>query len=249
MTRRFYRIMTNTYDLPLTDERLNVAASFVRSGSVVCDVGTDHAYLPIRLLLTEVCPRAVVSDVHEAPLAKARENAAHFGCTSRMTFCLADGLSGIDLAGEGVRDILICGMGGELIARILDDAPYTRQNGVKCILQPMSKAADLREYLARRGYRIEDERLAGAGGKIYTCLHVAYDGIIRDFAPVEYLLGVAHIQRGCHGSPLFAEYLLREIRSVEKRQKGLLAGELPSDFEDALLSELYTVAEREGVAL
>lgn len=241
--------MTNTYDLPLTDDRLNLAASFVRPGCVVCDVGTDHAYLPIRLLLSGVCPRAVVSDVNAAPLAKAKENAARYGCTSRMSFYLADGLSRMDLAGENVKDILICGMGGELIARILENAPYTREEGVKCVLQPMSKAADLREYLARRGYRIEDEKLAGAAGKVYTCIHVSYDGIVRDFTPGEYLLGVAHIQRGSAGNPLFADYLIREIRSVEKRQKGLLAGELPTDFEDALLSELYTVAEREGVAL
>lgn len=241
--------MTNTYELPLTDARLNLAASFVRPGCVVCDVGTDHAYLPIRLLLSGVCPRAVATDVNEAPLAKARENAARYGCTSRMSFHLADGLADIDLVTEGVKDILICGMGGELIARILENAPYTRGEGVKCILQPMSKAADLREYLAHRGYRVEDEKLAGAAGKIYTCLHVSYDGIIRDFAPAEYLLGVAHIQRGVGGSALFADYLIREIHSVQKRQNGLLAGELPTDFEDALLSELYTIAEREGVAL
>lgn len=240
--------MTNVYDLPLTDARLNLAASFVRPGHVVCDVGTDHAYLPIRLILTGICPRAVATDVNEAPLAKARENAARYGCTSRMSFYLADGLSDIDLSHEKVEDILICGMGGELIAKILENAPYTREETVKCILQPMSKAADLREYLAHRGYRIEDEKLAEAAGKIYTCLHVSYDGTIRDFTPAEYLLGVAHIQRGMHDT-LFADYLLREIRSVQKRQSGLLAGELPTDFEDALLSELYTIAEREGVAL
>lgn len=241
--------MTNVHDLPLTDARLSLAASFVRPGCVPCDVGTDHAYLPIRLILSGVCPRAVVSDVNAAPLAKAKENAARYGCTSRLSFYLADGLSGIDLAGEGVEDILICGMGGELIARILENAPYTRREGVKCILQPMSKAADLRQYLAHRGYRIEDEKLADAAGKIYTCLHVSYDGIIRGFTPAEFLLGAAHIQRGQAGEKLFADYLLREIRSVQKRQSGLLAGGLPTDFEDALLSELFTIAEREGVTL
>ena len=241
--------MTSTYDLPLTDDRLNLAASFVRPGCVVCDVGTDHAYLPIRLILTGICPRAVATDVNEAPLAKARENAARYGCTSRMSFYLADGLADLDLRSEGVQDILICGMGGELIARILENAPHTREDEVKCILQPMSKAADLRQYLAGRGYRIEDERLAGAAGKIYTCLHVSYDGIIRDYSPAEYLLGAAHIQRGVSGSSLFSDYLIREIHSVQKRQRGLLAGELPTDFEDALLAELYTIAEREGIAL
>ena len=65
--------MKELHDLPWTDDRLRLAASFVRRGSVPCDVGTDHGYLPIYLILTGICPRAVVSDVNPMPLANARE--------------------------------------------------------------------------------------------------------------------------------------------------------------------------------
>ena len=241
--------MKEVYDLPWTDARLRLAASFVRQGSIPCDVGTDHAYLPIYLILSGVCPRAVVSDVNALPLAKAKENGARYGCTSRLSFYLADGLNGIDLEKENVQDILICGMGGDLIARILEEAPYTRREGVKCILQPMSKTADLREYLAQNGYRIEDEQLAEASGKIYTCLHVSYDGVIRKFSPAELLLGGAHIHRGREAGALFSGYLIREIRSVQKRRDGLAAGGYNTSAEDALLAEMFSIAEKEGVVL
>lgn len=241
--------MKELHDLTWTDDRLRLAASFVRCGSVPCDVGTDHGYLPIYLILTGICPRAVVSDVNPMPLANARENAARYGCTSRLSFYLSDGLKDIDLAGEGVQDILVCGMGGELIARILDESLYTRCDGVKCILQPMSSVVDLRMYLAQNGYRIEDEKLACAAGKIYTCLHVSYDGVIRNPSPAELLLGEAHIRRGREAGELFTAYLQREIRSVEKRRNGLAVGGHDTSLEDRLLRDMYSIAESEGVTL
>lgn len=234
--------------LPL-DDRLSLVASFVRKGAVLADVGTDHAYLPIHLLLTGICLHAVATDINEAPLNRAREHAAKYGATDRITFCLADGLAGIDLAAEGVTDIAVCGMGGELIAGILEAAPYTRMSGVRCILQPMSSTEDLRRYLAAAGYRIEDEKLAAAGGKIYTCLAVVYDGVVRTPSPLEILLGEAHIRRGSAAGEVFARYLLREYRSTLKKYRGRRAGGLDTLAEEELLGGMERLAEKNGVTL
>jgi len=238
--------MEITSKLPPLDDRLMLAASFVRPGSVVCDVGTDHAYLPIWLLGQGICPRAVACDIGEGPLNSARLHAARSGYAGQMTFCLADGLNGVDLDAGGVRDIVICGMGGELIARIYTESEYTRRADVRGILQPMSRAEELRTALARNGYRIEDERLAQAAGRIYTCLSVAYDGVIRTLSSAQAMLGEAHIRRGA-AEPLFAEYLHREIRSAEKKYRGRLDGALDIRAEKELLDELYAIAEKEGV--
>lgn len=238
--------MDNSVKISPLDGRLALAASFVRPGSVVCDVGTDHAYLPIWLIQSGICPSAVACDINEGPLKSAKEHAARFGCDDRITFCLTDGLRGVDLDGCGVGDIVICGMGGELIARIYGESSYTRRADVRGILQPMSSVEDLRASLAQDGFRIEDERLAEAAGRIYTCMSVVYDGIIRNPTPAALVLGEAHIRRGCK-EPLFAAYLRRTIQSAEKKYRGRCSGALDASAEKALLDELMAIAEKEGV--
>jgi tRNA (adenine22-N1)-methyltransferase len=227
---------------PLLDARLALAASFIRMGERICDVGTDHAYLPISLILRGISPYAVATDVHAPPLDRARRNAEKWGCADRMVFILADGVSSLDLASRGVRVLLICGMGGELIARILDEAPYTRTDPVRAVLQPMSSAIDLRIYLARAGYRIIDERLAASVGRIYTCMSVVYDGVSRVLSPAALLLGESHIRRGAQ-EPLFMPYLQREIDAVRRRREGLRRGGADTAADDALLAELGRIAE------
>ena len=243
------KTQTLSNEIPPLDERLSLVASFVREGAVLADVGTDHAYLPIYLLHAGICPRSVATDINEAPLNRAREHAAKYGAAEQISFFLADGLAGIDLAAEGVTDIAVCGMGGELIAGILDAAPYTRKEGVRCILQPMSSTEDLRRYLAGAGYRIEDEKLAAAGGKIYTCLAVVYDGVIRTPSPLEVLLGEAHVRRGMEAGDVFARYLLREYRSAVKKYRGRRAGGLDTSAEEELLGAMERLAEKNGITL
>ena len=247
----YERMKTQTLsnEIPPLDDRLSLVASCVRAGAVLADVGTDHAYLPIHLLLAGICPRAVVTDINEAPLTRAREHAAKYGAAERISFYHADGLAGIDLAAEGVTDIAVCGMGGELIAGILDDAPYTRMTGVRCILQPMSSVTDLRRYLADAGYKIEDERLAEAAGKIYTCLTVVYDGVRRSPSPLEILLGEAHIRRGAAAGETFVRYLCREYRSAVKKYNGRRAGGLDTAEEEELLSGMEKLAAENGIIL
>lgn len=239
--------MKNHSAQPL-DGRLALAASFVPAGSVICDVGTDHAYLPIWLIQNGVCPRALACDINEGPLQSARTHARAAGCADKITFYRADGLNGIDLAAEGVQTVLICGMGGELIARIWTECAYSRTRGVRAILQPMSSAEDLRTSLAERGYCIEDERLAEAAGRIYSCLCVTYDGVPRQLTPAEKVLGAAHIRRGCAGEALFAAYLRREIAAAEKKLRGRTAGGLDTAQERALLCELYEIAKKENIS-
>ena len=132
-------------NIPILDSRLSLAASFVREGSVVADIGTDHAYIPIYLLLTNKSKSTIAADINEGPLERARINADRYGIRDGITFCLADGLSTLPLEEMGVTDIVICGMGGELIASIIDASEYAKKSGVRFILQPMSHAEKLRK--------------------------------------------------------------------------------------------------------
>ncbi len=150
------------------DPRLASAASFVRAGAVFADIGTDHGYLPVFLLSEGRIEYAFLSDVNEGPLQKARDNVARAGLEDRCTLLLADGASA--LAGRGITDYAICGMGGELIADIIERAPHLSDGDVRLILQPMSRQEHLRRALYRLGFSITCERYSVAEGKRYVCI-------------------------------------------------------------------------------
>lgn len=227
------------------DERLKTAADFVRDGAVAADIGTDHGYIPISLILSGRCPFVYASDVNRGPLEKAELNALRYGVTDRMAAVLSDGLCFID---EGrvderypVGDIIICGMGGELIARIIDASPYTRRNGVRLILQPMTMADKLRGYLAGNGFDILDERLCTAAGKTYTVISAEYDGIVRKISAVDALLGGKNIERG---GELFLRYASEQREKLKTKINGLRRGGYDTAREENLVCEIEELIRR-----
>ena len=220
------------------DPRLAAAASFVNPGAVVADIGTDHAYLPLFLLENGIARFAVASDINRGPLERAKENAEKAGMTSRMRFVLTDGLTGLEPERDGVDHILICGMGGELIARILGESAYTRRPGVRLILGPMSSPEELRLWLAENGFRIAEEKLAESAGKRYAVLLAEYDGVRRSFTPCELLLGRANIE---NNEPLFRDYARDWLNRINMRIEGRRRGGLPTEEDEALRDEILAL--------
>ena len=168
--------MTDKAPLPSLDGRLMSAVGYVRGG-VVADVGTDHAYLPVYLVATGRADSAVASDINRGPIENAKETVRKYGLENKITTLIADGLDGIEPYHPS--DVIIFGMGGELIATIVDRAKWTRE-GIRLILQPMTKPEVLRDYLGEVGFRIVDEMLSEADGRVYQTLCAEYDGIIRE---------------------------------------------------------------------
>ncbi len=230
--------MTNK--LCTLDGRLTCAASFVRPGSVVCDVGTDHAYILVNLLQRGIASYAVASDINKGPLDRARMSAAKFGVTENIRFVLADGLDGVHPEADGVNDIVVCGMGGELIARIIDDSDYTRNPDVRLILQPMTCAKELRQYLWDNGFDILEERLCEAAGKVYTCIHAAYDGKKRPYIPADLILGRHHIE---HRGRYFDEYADTAVRRLKTQVNGMKKGSLDTAEVEADLASVENALE------
>ena len=156
------------------DERLAAAASFVRHGVRICDVGTDHALLPCFL-----CERGetsvTASDVNEKPLDSARANVEKYGFGDRITLVLSDGLKNV----PPCDDVIIAGMGGELISEIISGCTFINEN-TRFILQPMTKAEILRRFLYGNGFEILEEKGAAVSGKAYTVILAAYTGEKRE---------------------------------------------------------------------
>ena len=199
-------------------KRLCTAASFVRNGAVVADIGTDHAYLPIYLALENRITYALASDINEGPISKARENIIKYGLESKITTAVANGLDGIEKYNP--TDIVICGMGGELIAQILENSEYAKKQGVRLILQPMTSVKELREYL-QKGYSTIAENVIFEDNKLYQVICVEYDGVIRHYSNAELELGVKNIE---NGGEEFKMLFDATIKKKEKKLNGLKIG-------------------------
>lgn len=200
---------------PALDPRLKKCADFVRPGRRVADVGTDHGYIPIALLLSGRTPFTVASDINAGPLESARRNAARYGVSDRMRFVLSDGLHGVDAA--EADDIVIAGMGGELILRIIEEAPWLASPEKHLVLQPMTTAAQLRTGLLERGFAIEREEAVYDEKKIYSVLSVRYTGTrMTEVPPL-----LAHMGKIQPGSPHSARYAQSVAHNIENKIKGL----------------------------
>lgn len=185
------------------DERLSAVAGYV-SGCKLLDIGSDHALLPISLLLDGRIDGALATDVNPAPLEGALKNIRKYRLEDRISLLVADGLRGIDF---DASDVAIAGMGGQLIASILQSREYPL-SGVNIILQPMTGACDLRAYLSRNGFEITGEKLVRKKGekRIYQVIKAAFTGKNTDLSPTETYLGRYNIAaRGIE--PLFREFL------------------------------------------
>ena len=155
-------------------KRLAACAAQVTPAGVVCDVGTDHAYLPAELLQSGRCTRAVATDIHAGPLEAARRTLTEAGVLEQAELFLCDGLEQVQPA--GITDVVIAGMGGETIADIIAAAPWLQSPSYQLVLQPMSCTDRLRRYLDQNGFEILRETAVYSQTRIYTVLHAEFTG-------------------------------------------------------------------------
>ena len=153
------------------DARLIKCAKFLR-GKKLCDIGTDHAYLPVYALQRGLSSSAVAADINEGPLDCARKTIIKYNLDEKIKARLSDGLKEINP--EEADDIVIAGMGGELISRILSDAPWTKNSEKLLILQPMTFEHTLRNFLFKENYEIIYEEAVVAANKVYTVICAKY---------------------------------------------------------------------------
>lgn len=194
-------------------KRLSLIADFVDEGSSVCDVGTDHGYLPAFLYLCGKCKNVIATDINEKPLESARKNLARMGADS-VRLILCDGLG--SLGRTDADTVVIAGMGGEVISGIIDRAPFLRDSTVKLILQPTTSAKDLRLYLGANGFCVQREQAVCENGKIYSVMAARFCGTPYNLGETERLIGVLKPD-----SPDAREYIKKQYHIISKRASDL----------------------------
>ncbi|MEE1321952.1 MAG: class I SAM-dependent methyltransferase [Acutalibacteraceae bacterium] len=169
------------------DNRLSAVASLVRQGSVVADIGTDHAYLLCYLIENGVCSEGIAADINKGPLNNAKQTVIDCGINDKVQLILSDGLKSIPE--NSADDIVMAGMGGILISEIIDCAPWVKNENINIIAQPMTHAEVLREYLCKNGFKINKEITATDGKRLYVVMSLSYSGLTYDYDKSYYYLG------------------------------------------------------------
>ncbi|TMW73840.1 tRNA (adenine(22)-N(1))-methyltransferase [Alteribacter natronophilus] len=149
-------------------ERLKEVASFIPPGAKLADIGSDHAKLPCYALEKELIASAVAGEVAQGPLSAAERNIRARGHSGKIRARLGDGLA--VLQGEDVDTVTIAGMGGPLIARILEEGKQQLKDVRKLILQPNVAADHIRRWLLENGWSLTDERILEEDGHVYEIL-------------------------------------------------------------------------------
>ncbi|MDO4274714.1 MAG: class I SAM-dependent methyltransferase [Eubacteriales bacterium] len=192
--------------------RLSAIAEMVTEGNRLVDVGCDHGYLPVYLLLNKKIPGAIAMDVRTGPLSRAQEHIVQYGLEGYIETRLSDGLAALR-PGEG-NTLVIAGMGGPLMERILKDGKKQRESFRELILQPQSDIPRFRRFIRRQGWEIADENIVLEDGKFYPMMKVVkQEGDFVSWTAEEETFGKLLLDK-CH--PVLKMYLEREKRIHEE---------------------------------
>ncbi len=218
--------------MSLLDSRLSAVLDLIPQGSILLDIGTDHCKLPAEGVLSGKLAGAFAADLRQGPLDAAAKQLKEVGLEGQIPLFLSDGLQQIPKAVlQEATVVSVAGMGGELIASIMEKASAEPPLWV---LQPMSAVYELAEELARRGYQTVSAALAQDGEKFYRILVVQKNGYA---GPPEYFGKLEE-------DPLLGAYLEKEERRIRAALKGLHSARNPEPERIQREQQLLAAVER-----
>lgn len=195
--------------------RLKRIAELVPTCKTAADIGTDHAYIPVQLILSDKAESVIASDIKKGPVNRAKTTVEKYGLERKIDIRLGAGLSTV--APNEADVIIIAGMGGILISDILKESQDTVRTARLLILQPMTAVYELREYLSQNNYSVENEYLIQEEDKIYNII------VVKTSGNCPYTLKELYLGKGLEKtSPqLYELYHQRVVTKLKKRANGL----------------------------
>lgn len=229
----------------MLDERLDSVLQYIH-GPRLLDIGSDHAYLPITALKERIIEYAICGEVVEGPYRTSKNNVVEYGYADRIDVRLGDGLSVLHSEDE-IDTVTICGMGGPLIASILDSGLKIMKIRPRLVLQANTYSYPVRKILMHYGYKIIEE-------KIIKDKHYFYEIIVADFHPgtrvsyseKELTYGPFLLERR---DTVFIEKLSREVEHLERIVNGIKNNRLQAKKAQEIEAQIYElkgVIEYEG---
>ena len=190
------------------NDRLLCVAKLVLPGQPMADIGTDHSYLPVYLIINSICPAVIATEKARGPFDNACQLVELLSLTRQIDMRLGSGLTVLK-PGEAAT-IVMAGMGGHVIRDILEASPAVAAASRRLVLQPQKHAPMLRHFLQQSGWRIVTEDIAFDHGFYYEII-AAEPGVMQLnedemlFGPC--LLGQPH--------PLLPQYLGLQLADMQ----------------------------------
>ncbi len=195
--------------------RLLMAASFVDNGGTVCDVGCDHGKLSLYLVQTGKAQQVIATDINPQPLQKAVDLFSGSGLSHRAQFLLTDGLQAVEKT-EDITHVVIAGLGGHTMARVIENAPFIKHQKTQLVLLPAQSGSVIRQYLFDNGFEIREEKTVAEKGKYYSCISAVYTGQVKLPDIYDIYIGLSDKNTGEAAKGYF-EMVLSQL---EKRLRG-----------------------------
>ena len=222
-------------------QRLSSVASMVTAGNCLADVGTDHGYVPIYLYERQMIPRAIAMDINKGPLERARLHIAEYGYQNAIETRLSDGMAALK-PGEA-DSVVIAGMGGPLMVKILSAYPEVTASLKELILQPQSEISEVRVWLYEQGYEIVEEHMVFEDGKYYPMFKAVKNPNVDKMTDLEYKYGKLSVLKE---KDVLKAFIVRELANKQSILEKLNA-ESTDKSKDRAVQIKELIAELEAM--
>lgn len=213
----------------ILSRRLDAVEGFISPCTCVADIGTDHAYLPIKLIEDKVCKKVIATDINSGPIEKAKVNIRQNAMQESIITRIGGGLSVLK-SGEADA-IIISGMGGHMIKSILIDDLSIAKSSKYIVLQPVQHPDVVRKTLKQIKFGIINENIVKDDNKYYHIIKAAYSDEYADnyTKEAEYILGIRNIE---NKHPLLGEYIDYRIKLIDQIETKIDKNEQYARFEE-----------------
>jgi tRNA (adenine22-N1)-methyltransferase len=222
--------MTKAIDL---EARLFMIAQMIPVCEVLCDIGTDHAYIPLYAAQMDLCKKIIATDIREGPLRIAKNNIEEHGLSHMIELRLGDGLDCIQ--DHEADTVLICGMGGLTITEMLEKNKRKVDICNRLIIQCMYADEMVREYCYKNGLDISEERICCDRNKLYTAMSIIPGGLPKKVHPAFYHASPSLLEQK---TDLVLKYLDRRIGLLTRIRSGMKRAKDPDSEKTDELKEI-----------